>query len=112
MTRQRLPGGRPGYPASARAICPCRASYARLAAAPPRHAACWLCGGQAFMNITVSDADVRTLREFLHDHFRDLQLEIAGTDAKEFRHVLLRQQAAIERLLEQLDAVETLLHAS
>lgn len=54
------------------------------------------------MELTLSDEDARTLRAFLHDHFRELQREIARTDAKAFRQVLQQRRAAIERVLEQL----------
>lgn len=55
------------------------------------------------MELTLSDDDARTLGAFLHDHFRDLQLEIARTDVKAFRQGLLRRREAIERVLEQID---------
>ncbi len=58
------------------------------------------------MQFTLSDEDARSLRDFLHDHFRELQREIARTDKKEFRHTLLARQEVIERVLRELDQIE------
>ncbi len=55
------------------------------------------------MQLTLSNDEARILRDFLRDHFHDLQIEVARTEAKDFRHVLLAQQDLIERLLAQLD---------
>ncbi len=59
------------------------------------------------MQVTLSDEDARGLRDFLHDHFRELQLEIARTDRKEFRKTLVARRAVIERVLSQLERVES-----
>jgi len=55
------------------------------------------------MQITLTDEDARTLGEYLRDHFKELQREIARTDVKAFRHALVRRLDAIERLLDQLE---------
>ncbi|HVA93880.1 MAG TPA: hypothetical protein VNI36_03170 [Candidatus Dormibacteraeota bacterium] len=55
------------------------------------------------MQLNLTETDARTLKEFLHDHFKDLQMEVARTEAKDFRHMLLARQDLIERLLKQLD---------
>lgn len=54
------------------------------------------------MQITLSDDDARTLRDFLSDHLQELRLEVARTEAKDFRHALVLRQELVERLLAQL----------
>jgi hypothetical protein len=55
------------------------------------------------MQLSLSDEDARTLRDLLSDHLRDLRLEVARTEAKDFRHVMLLRQELVERLLAQLE---------
>lgn len=55
------------------------------------------------MELILNDDDARTLRDFLRDHLHDLQLEVARTEAKDFRHILLARQELIERLLALLE---------
>ena len=55
------------------------------------------------MELILDDDDAHTLRDFLRDHFHDLQIEVARTEARDFRHILLAQQELIERLLAQLE---------
>lgn len=55
------------------------------------------------MELTLTDDDARTLRDFLRDHLNALKFEVARTEAKSFRHTLLARQDLIERLLELLD---------
>lgn len=55
------------------------------------------------MQLTLSDDEVRTLRELLHDYLPDLRREVARTDVKDFRHVLVGRQELCERLLRQLE---------
>lgn len=55
------------------------------------------------MELILSDDDARTLRDLLSDHLRDLRLEVARTEAKDFRHALLLRQELVERLLAQLE---------
>jgi hypothetical protein len=54
------------------------------------------------MELILNNDDVHTLRDLLHDHLHDLRLEVARTEAKEFRHVMLMRQELVERLLAQL----------
>jgi hypothetical protein len=54
------------------------------------------------MNVTLSDDEVQTLRELLHDYLPGLRFEVARTDATEIRHVLVKRQALCERLLGEL----------
>jgi hypothetical protein len=55
------------------------------------------------MELTLTGDDARTLRDFLHDHLQDLQFEVARTEVKSFRRILLARQELIERLLMLLD---------
>lgn len=55
------------------------------------------------MELILNDADARTLRDLLSDHLRELRLEVARTEAKDFRHVMLLRQEFVERLLAQLE---------
>lgn len=55
------------------------------------------------MELTLTDHDARTLRDLLNDYIRDLRREVARTDAKEFRHMLVLRQELAERLLAQLE---------
>ena len=54
------------------------------------------------MEITLSDDEARTLRGLLEDFLPDLRFEVARTDAKDFRHVLVKRQELCERLLGDL----------
>ena len=55
------------------------------------------------MELIFSDDDARTLRDVLSDHLRDLRLEVARTEAKDFRHVMLLRQELVERVLAQIE---------
>jgi hypothetical protein len=55
------------------------------------------------MELILSDNDARTLRDYLRDHFQELQLEVARTEEKSLRHILLARQELIERILAVLD---------
>ncbi len=55
------------------------------------------------MVLTLSDEDARTLRDWLTDNIRELRLEVARTDARDFRHVLVLRQDLVERLIAQLE---------
>jgi hypothetical protein len=55
------------------------------------------------MELTLTDDDARTLRDFLPDHLPDLRFEVARTEVKGLRHTLLVRQEHIERILALLD---------
>ena len=55
------------------------------------------------MELTLSEDDGRTLRDFLRDHLPDIKFEVARTEAKSLRHTLLMRQELIERILALLD---------
>jgi hypothetical protein len=55
------------------------------------------------MELTLTDEDARTLRDVLSDHLHELRLEVARTEAKDFRHALVGRQELVERLLAQLE---------
>ena len=55
------------------------------------------------MQLALTDDEARTLRDFLRDHFHDLQFEVARTDVRDFRRNLLARQELIERLLGVLE---------
>jgi Mn-dependent DtxR family transcriptional regulator len=55
------------------------------------------------MELTLTEDDARTLRDFLRDHLNDLKWEVVRTEAESFRHVLSARQELIERLLAVLD---------
>ena len=55
------------------------------------------------MELILTDDEARILRDFLHDHLQAFQCEVARTEAKTLRHVLLARQELIERLLVRLD---------
>jgi hypothetical protein len=55
------------------------------------------------MRFELSQEEAHTLRAMLHDYLPELRLEVARTDAREFRHELLKRQDLCEHLLELLD---------
>ena len=54
------------------------------------------------MDIKLSDDEAQTLRGLLQDSLPELKFEVARTDSKEFRHILVKRQELCERLLDQL----------
>lgn len=57
------------------------------------------------MQLSLSDEEARTLRLFLHDYLPELRMEVARTDARDFRHELIKRQDLCERLLDDLERV-------
>jgi hypothetical protein len=59
------------------------------------------------MQLTLTEDEVRTLRDILHDYLPDLRREAAGTDiaSRELRHELVRREDLCERLLAELERV-------
>lgn len=59
------------------------------------------------MRLELTNADARTLRALLHDYLPTLRNEVARTDARDFRHEMIRRQEVVERVLAELtDAAE------
>jgi hypothetical protein len=58
------------------------------------------------MTLTLNDDDARTLRALLDDYLPGLKFEVARTDARDIRHVLVLRQALCERLLAELPSTE------
>ena len=55
------------------------------------------------MELILSDNETYILRDLLREQLHDLQFEVARTEAKDFRHLLLARQELIERLIDLLD---------
>jgi hypothetical protein len=58
------------------------------------------------MQFELSHEDAHILRELLHDYLPELRLEVARTEARDFRHELLKRQNVCEHLVELLDQAE------
>ena len=56
------------------------------------------------MHLELTDDEARTLRAMLHDYLPALKMEVARTDAREFRHEMVKRQEVCERLLGLLDS--------
>lgn len=56
------------------------------------------------MELTLTGDEPRILRDFLRDHLKGVQFEVARTEAIPLRDELLGRLQLIERLLVQLDA--------
>ena len=54
------------------------------------------------MRLELTEEDTATLRALLRNYLPDLRREVAGTDARDFRHELARRQDLCERLLARL----------
>ena len=54
------------------------------------------------VQISLTAEEAATLREVLQTYVSDLRMEIAGTDAMDFRERLKKEEAFLKRLLEQL----------
>lgn len=52
--------------------------------------------------LTLTDQDSATLGKALESYLSDLRMEIADTDAQDFRDSLKREEAILTRVLEQL----------
>lgn len=63
------------------------------------------------MQFQLTDQEARLLHDLLHDYLPALQREVARTDAKEFRHLLVQRLDLAERLLGEL-SVDVAQHAT
>ena len=54
------------------------------------------------MQLQLTDDEAQTLRGFIHDYLPELRLEVARTDVRELRLLLLKRQELCERLLTEL----------
>ena len=57
------------------------------------------------MQIHLTDQEAHDLHDLLHDYLPTLRREVARTDDREFRHLLVQRLDLAERLLEDLSAV-------
>jgi hypothetical protein len=55
------------------------------------------------MQITLTDDEAHTMRALLDDYLPALRREVSRTEAREFRHDLVKRQELCERLLELLE---------
>ena len=55
------------------------------------------------MHLDLNDTEAHELRALLHDYLPELRLEVARTEARDFRHELIKRQEVCERVLELLD---------
>lgn len=60
------------------------------------------------MQIHLTEQEAHDLHDLLHDYLPALRREVARTDAKEFRHLLVQRLDLAERLLEDLSSVVAL----
>jgi hypothetical protein len=56
------------------------------------------------MQVRLTDPEARILHDLIHDYLPALQREVARTDAKEFRRLLVQRRDLAERLLGELAA--------
>ena len=52
--------------------------------------------------LTLTDQEAATLRRVLEQYVSDLRMEIADTDAMDFREQLKREEAFLKKVIEQL----------
>ena len=55
------------------------------------------------MQLNLNDEEARTLGELLRDYLPRLRMEVARTEAKDFRHELLKRQDLCERIVAALE---------
>jgi hypothetical protein len=57
------------------------------------------------MQIQLTEKEARDLHDFLHDHFPALQREVARTDQRDYRHMLVGRMDVVERVIGDLSVV-------
>jgi len=57
------------------------------------------------MQIQLTDQEARDLHAFLHDHFPALQREVARTEQRDYRHMLVERMDVVERVIGDLSVV-------
>jgi hypothetical protein len=57
------------------------------------------------MHIHLTDQEAHDLHDLLHDYLPTLRREVARTDAKEFRHLLVQRLDLAERLVSDLSPI-------
>jgi hypothetical protein len=55
------------------------------------------------MYLELTDDEAHTLRAVLRDYLPELRMEVARTDARDFRHEMVKRQEVCEHLLGLLD---------
>jgi hypothetical protein len=58
------------------------------------------------MELNLTDEESRTLHDLLQTYLPDLEMEVARTDDREFRRMLLQRQELVKRLIEELNHPE------
>jgi len=56
------------------------------------------------MHLVLSDAETVLLRDLLADYLPALKREVARTEQRDLRHLLVQRQDLLEQVLEQLGA--------
>ena len=54
------------------------------------------------MQLTLTADEARLLHGLLSDYLPELRMEVARTDVKEFRHLLVQRQELVERVVAEL----------
>ena len=55
------------------------------------------------MDVRLTKEEAVLLRDFFRDYLPELRMEVARTEAKDFRHLLVQRQELCERLLDLLE---------
>jgi hypothetical protein len=58
------------------------------------------------MELRLTNDESRTLHDLLQTYLPSLEMEVARTDDREFRRLLLRRQELVERLIQELNHPE------
>jgi hypothetical protein len=59
------------------------------------------------MQLHLTDQEAHDLHDLLHDYLPTLRREVARTDSKDFRHLLVQRLDLVERLVDDLSLVST-----